>query len=133
MAKGYDVNKKRQEQLDSLGRELTRRAGSKCELCDASGVSLSVMEIPPADEDVNSESCIFICEECRDQIVNPKRFTGERWRCLGDKVWSETAVVKIMAVRILNKVAADERWAADILDEIYLDEDEQQTVDEYAL
>ena len=43
MAKGYQKNKERLEQVSLLGKALIRRAKKKCELCEAQGVSMSVV------------------------------------------------------------------------------------------
>jgi len=126
MVKGYDAHHQRQDTLASFGRELARRSGSKCELCKASGVKLTVFEIPPAPADPDAAMCLFLCDICREQLDNPKKFDPPHWRCLNEAVWSEVPAVKVMAVRILRHLAAAESWAGDILEEVYLDEDEEE-------
>jgi len=128
MASGYETNKKRQEELTVLGKDLTRRSGSKCELCGASGVSLYVMEVPPAKDEPSVGSAVFVCSICREQIENPGKLEADHWRSLGEKIWSDIVPVKIMAHRILRKVGESEAWAGDILDDAYLDDEEEELV-----
>ena len=47
MAKGLDKHRERLEALALFGKDLTRRAGSKCELCETAGVKLQIHEVPP--------------------------------------------------------------------------------------
>ena len=41
MAKGYELHQARMMALQGMGKDLTRRAKSKCELTGAAGVSLA--------------------------------------------------------------------------------------------
>jgi len=129
VARGYDNYKNRADLIASFGRELTRRSGSSCELCGASGVSLSVFEVPPVKEEPESSDCVFICAECREQLENPKKFSNTRWRCLTDRVWSETGAVKILSVMILKKVSLTESWASDIIENVYLTDEENERIE----
>ncbi len=129
MAKGYDNYKNRADLISSFGRELTRRSGSSCELCGTSGVSLSVFEVPPVKEEPASSDCVFICNECREQLDNPKRFRNTHWRCLTDRVWSEIPAVKLLSVMILKKVSLTESWASDIIEDVYLSVEESEQVE----
>jgi len=127
MAKGYEINKKRQEELNSLGRELARRSGSKCELCLSSGVKLNVFEIPPASGEPDSSKCTFICDTCLSGIFEPMKL-NDHWRCLNDAVWSEVKPVKILSMIILKKISGRNSWADDIVEEVYLDEEDEEWI-----
>ncbi|HOP63614.1 MAG TPA: phnA protein [Spirochaetota bacterium] len=133
MARGYDNYKNRVDLISSFGRELTRRSGSSCELCGASGVSLSVYEVPPSREDPEPSDCVFICNDCREQLENPKKFKNTHWRSLADRVWSEIPAVKILSVMILKKISEKENWASEIIDEVYLSEEEIEQVEKCRL
>ncbi len=128
MAKGYEVNKKRQEELNILGRELARRSGSKCELCLSAGVRLNVFEIPPVTGDPDSERCVFICDTCISGISEPLKL-NDHWRCLNESIWSEIKPVKILSAVILGKIADKKSWAGDILEEVYIDDEDQCWID----
>lgn len=131
MARGLDNYRNRMELISSFGKELTRRSGSSCELCGASGVSLSVFEVPPSKDEPDSSDCVFICGECREQLDNPKKFKATHWRCLTDRVWSEIPAVKILSVMILKKVSLAESWASGVIDDVYLSDEENEQVEKY--
>lgn len=123
MAKGYQANRDHQSALAALGKELTRRAGSKCELCEAQGVSLSAYEIPPAPPEPDIANCVFICEACRGQIEKPKTIRPETFRTLANTVWSEVEPAQVMAIRILGHLAKTEPWASEILENVFPEEE----------
>jgi len=129
MARGYDNYKTRADLISSFGKELTRRSGSCCELCGASGVSLSVFEVPPVKEKPESSDCVFICGECRGQLDNPKKIRNTHWRCLTERVWSEIPAIKLLSVMILKKISSAENWAAEIIEEVYLTEEEIEQIE----
>ncbi len=132
MAKGYEVNKKRQEELNMLGRELARRSGSKCELCLASGTKLNVFEIPPASGEPDSERCTFICDTCLSGIFEPLKL-NDHWRCLNEAIWSEVIPVKILSLIILKRISSKNSWAGDIIEDVYLDEDDEEWINSSGL
>lgn len=123
MAKGFERNKLRIGILDSFGKDLARRSHCHCELCGTGNVKLRVYEVPPAPENPDIDTCLFICETCRRQIENPKTIEPNYWRSLHETVWSELPPVRIMAFRLLTKLAVSEDWAAEILEQLYLDEE----------
>lgn len=132
MAKGYEINKKRQEELNILGRELTRRSGSRCELCSSSGVKLNVFEIPPVKGEPDSGRCVFICDICVTGFSEPVK-SADHWRCLNESIWSEIRPVKIISAVILKKISAKYSWGADILEEVYLDDEDMEWIDNSGL
>lgn len=122
MAKGYDENQLRKNELNFLAKALVRRSRSKCELCEADGVKLTVFEVPPESDPVTADQCLFLCETCREQIEKPKRMNADHWRCLNNAIWSEIPVVQIMSARMLKRLAK-EHWAEELLDQAYFDEE----------
>lgn len=122
MAKGYDAHQQRQMLLSSFGKDLARRAKSKCELSGAAGVPLHIYEIPPIPNDPSIDHCLMLCEDVIDQLNKPSKIAPEQWHHLGELIWSEIPALQIMACRILTHIAKQETWAQDILDEAYLDE-----------
>ncbi len=122
MAKGYEVNQERVAAIASFGKELARRSKSRCELCETSGVRLTAFEVPPEPKVPELDRCLFLCERCREQAENPRRFqAGEDWRCLAQAVWSEIPAIQVMAVRLLRRQADSQPWAQETLEEAYLD------------
>ncbi|MGB0387049.1 MAG: phnA protein [Ardenticatenaceae bacterium] len=130
MAKGYQRHQERVKAVSSFGRDLARRSGSCCELCGASGVKLVVFEVPPVPEEPEYERCIFICETCKGQIDKPKKMDPRHWLCLYSTIWSEVPAVQVMAVRLLRQLPASESWAADVLDQAYLEPETQEWADQ---
>ena len=125
MARGLDRYTERMEKLLSFGRDLARRSGSKCELCHTGAVPLAVWEVPPVPADPDIDACIFLCEKCRTLIEkNPLKDT-DHWRCLNEAVWSDVSAVKIISVRVLRQLSATESWAGELLEQVYLDDDEE--------
>ncbi|MCB1232603.1 MAG: phnA protein [Verrucomicrobiae bacterium] len=122
MAKGYESNQERVRMIASFGKDLARRARSRCELCETTGVKLTAYEVPPEPKVPDFDRCLFLCDRCREQAENPKRFEpGEEWRCLAQAIWSEVPAVQVMAVRLLRRQADSQNWARETLEQAYLD------------
>ena len=103
----------------SIELELQNRSGSKCELC-ASSIGLKIFEVKPTSNRGGDEN-IMVCSTCNSKIEKPYESDTNHWRCLNDSMWSEVDAVKVVAYRILTKIASD-GWPQDLLDMIYLDE-----------
>ncbi len=133
MAKGLEKYQERQKQLSLFGKDLTRRSRACCELCEKSGAKLAIYELAPVPNVPELDRCVFICSECAEQIENPKSIFPDYWRFLSQSIWSETPAVQVLAARILDFLSRKESWAADILDEAYLDEEISERVKEQPL
>ena len=120
MAKGLLKHQERQSALSLLGKNLARRARSKCELCEASGVPLKIYEVPPIPSEPDFEHCLMTCDNCREQLDNPKRMHPDHWRCLTKTIWSDVPVIQALSLRLLRKLAEQYQWAADTLEIAYL-------------
>ncbi len=132
MAKGRDKYEQRQQALSLFGKELVRRCRSQCEMCGASGVALSIFEIPPVANEPDIERCAMFCDSCQTQLNQPKRRDPHHWRCLNSAIWSEVPIVKALAVAMLDKIARRETWAKDLQEQVYLQEGEQELIDPIA-
>lgn len=128
MAKGYDQHMERINKVNSFGRELTRRAKSKCELCEATGVSLSVFEVPSVKEEPEVERCIFICDECRDKLERVKKAKENDFRFLSNSMWSEVDMVRALSIVLLKEMSKKYSWAEVILDDLYIDEATEELI-----
>ena len=120
MAKGYDVNQERKLALSLFGKDLARRAKSKCELTQASGVPLLTYEIPPVPNDPDFERCLLISENVLAQLEQPRSLRPGEWRHLNEVIWSDIPAVQAMALRILRHLAPAEPWAQNLIEESYL-------------
>lgn len=121
MAKGYELHQARMLALQGLGKDLTRRAKSKCELTGAAGVPLRPYEVPPVGEEPDLAHTLLISEECHEMLEHPKRLAGRTWQCLAEVVWSEMPAVQVVAWRMLHELATREDWAREVLDEVFLE------------
>ena len=83
----------------------------RCDLC-SSDVNVSEYRVVPKDEYVN------LCEVCKSQIES-NELDENHFNCLNDSMWSEKAAVKVLSYRLLKKLQR-----SDLLDMMYLDEDE---------
>jgi protein PhnA len=121
MAKGYELHQARMMALQGMGKDLARRAKSKCELTGAAGVSLRPYEVPPVGDDPDIDRTLLISEECHEMLEHPDRLAGRHWQCLAEAVWSEMSAVQVVAWRMLGELAKREDWAREVLEEVFLD------------
>ena len=131
MAKGREEHEAKLAHLNSFGRELARRSKSKCELCEAGGEKLVIFVVPPEPKLPDIDRCLLLCESCRDQAAEVKRFkAGEQWRVLARTAWSPVIMAQVLAVRLLRRQAASQAWAREALDLLYLDDEIEALVTE---
>ncbi len=121
MAKGHELHQARMMALQAIGKDLARRAKSKCELTGAAGVPLRPYEVPPVGEHPDIDRTLLISEECHEMLEHPQRLAGRGWQCLAEVVWSELPAVQVVAWRMLRELAKREDWAREVLDEVFLD------------
>lgn len=126
MAKGLIKHQARQNALNFLGKDLTRRAKSKCEVCEQAGVALFIYEIPPVQNEPDYDHCLMLCETCFTQLTTAKQLDMHHWRCLSKSIWSQQAAVQVVSLRLLRQIAATQDWAADTLEQVYIDADVEQ-------
>ena len=124
MAKGREVYEARLAELNLLGKDLARRARSCCELCETKGVPLGIYEVTPVPSVPDPARCLMLCQDCRGQVEDPRRFRGgEQWRGLAEMVWSDLPVVQVVAVRLLRRMSPGLAWAREALETVELDEE----------
>ena len=120
MANGYQKNQNHKDAVALLGKTLIRRSNKKCELCETSGVSLSVMEVEPAPSVPDPDHAIMVCDSCR-YVLESGKFDPNALRFLESVIWSETTVVQVTAVRLCQKLAdKGVDWSKQLLDTVYL-------------
>jgi len=86
-----------------------------CELCGSSE-DVSVLELPVGDG--SEEQSIYVCAHCKAQIESGD-LDENHFNCLNDAMWSETPAVKVMSYILFNKLGRQ-----DMIDMMYLEEDE---------
>ena len=121
MGKGYEVHQARVLLLQAIGKDLARRAKSKCELTGAAGVPLWPYEVPPVASEPDIDRTLLLSEECHEVLEHPDRLAGRKWQCLAEVVWSEMPAVQVVAWRMLNRLAKKEDWAREVIEEVFLD------------
>ncbi len=121
MGKGYETHQARVMALQGIGKDLARRAKSKCELTGAAGVPLRPYEVPPVGEDPEIGRTLLVSEACHEVLEHPKRLAGRGWQCLAETVWSELPATQVVAWRMLNHLAKREDWAREVIGEVFLD------------
>ena len=121
MAKGYELHQARMMALQGIGKDLARRAKSKCEITGASGIPLWPYEVPPVPETPDLERTLLVSETCHEMLDHPDRLAGRDWQCLTSAVWSDMPAVQVVAWRMLNELAKREDWAREALQEVFLD------------
>ncbi len=123
MGKGYEAHQSRLLLLQGLGKDLARRAKSKCELTGASGVPLRAYEVPPVGNEPDFERTLLVSEACHEMLERPQKLAGREWQCLAEVVWSELPAVQVVAWRMLNELAKREDWAREVIEEVFLDDE----------
>ena len=121
MARSYQENQDYLNASSRFGKDLARRSGSACEICSASGVALSVFEVPPGEDPPVYESCVFLCDTCRGQIETPRQRDAQHWRCLTSSVWSEVPAIQVLSVLMLREFGETETWASEVVADLYLE------------
>jgi protein PhnA len=121
MAKGYELHQGRMMALQAMGKDLTRRAKSRCEITGVSGVPLRSYEVPPVAETPDFDRTLLVSDACMEVLQHPKRLAGREWQCLTEAVWSDMPAVQVVAWRMLRELATREDWAREALDEVFLD------------
>lgn len=133
MGKGYELHQARKNALQLLGKDLARRAKSKCELTGAAGVSLRPYEVPLVANEPDLERTLLISEACHEVLERPEKLTGRTWQCLAEVVWSEMPAVQVVAWRMLNELAKREDWAREAIEGLFLDPDVEEWAKSSAL
>ncbi|MEX1114336.1 MAG: hypothetical protein WEB53_03745 [Akkermansiaceae bacterium] len=121
MGRGYDTHQARVTALQLLGKDLARRAKSKCELTGAAGVPLRAYEVPPVAAEPDPERTLLLSEACHEVLDRPEKLEGRMWQLLAEVVWSEMPAVQVVAWRMLNRLAKREDWAREVIVEVFLD------------
>lgn len=129
MAKGLLKHQERQAALSLLGKNLARRAKSKCEICEASGVPLSIYEVAPVPSEPDYDYCLMLCETCKTQLENPKRVEPNHWRCLTKSIWSQLPAAQVVSLRQLRKLSEKQDWAIEALEHAYIEPEIEQWAD----
>ena len=130
MSRGRDAHQAHLQAVTMLGKNLTRRAGSLCELCNGAD-DLRVIEIAPVSESPSEDAAILACAACRD-VLTAKRLPKDTstLRFLEGTVWAEPLPVRVAAIQLLRRLAHDNtEWASQCLESLWIDDDVRARLD----
>jgi protein PhnA len=125
VSKGRQQHAAHQAAISALGRQISRRAKNKCELCE-DHTSLKVVEVEPVFEAPDVDRAVMVCERCVGLIHVGKRGIQDpgTLRFLELTVWAEVLPAQLAAVRATRLLSAGGvDWATELLDGLYLDDD----------
>jgi len=91
-----------------------------CELCGSSE-DVNIIELPVSDG--SEEQSVYVCATCNTQIASGE-LDETHFNCLNDAMWSEVPAVKVMSYILWNKLGR-----SDMIDMMYLEEDERKLAD----
>jgi len=117
MAKGYQANKERQDDISNLGKAIGKRAGFKCEWCEDKD-DLRVWDYQP-ESPPDMELLALLCQRCRDWADGRKAAPNEL-RSIRSALWSNIPAVAEGAARVLAQ--CKEPWAREAIEESFIDE-----------
>ncbi len=123
MAKGYQANKERQQELQSFGKTVGKRAGFKCEWC-ASKDDLRLWDYQP-ELTPDMDSLALLCQNCRELAEGRKAELNEL-RSIRNALWSNVPAVAEGAARVLAQ--CKEAWAREAIEESLLDDAVKMTI-----
>lgn len=122
MSNRRDQHEARKAALAALGKPLSRRARSHCELCGADGrLDVVALEGNP-EEEPDPDWALMLCLRCQDL----PRQEPSSLRFLETTMWSELQPAQILAVRTLRSL--DASWASEALEGLYLDPDREALI-----
>lgn len=111
MAKGLRQHQEHLAAVNLLGKDLARRAGRACELCEERE-GCRPYELEPGAEPT-LDGLVLLCPPCRELADRPGSRPSGELRHLEQIVWSTVRPVRSVAVRLLEAVG--EPWADDAI------------------
>ncbi len=117
MAKGYQGNKDRLDEISSFGKEIGKRAGFKCEWCE-SKADLRVWDYK-SDVPPDMETLALLCQQCRSW-ADGRKASPEELRSIRNALWSNIPSVAEGAARVLAQ--CKEAWAREAIEESFIDD-----------
>ena len=111
--------------LASLGRHLSRRARSRCELCESSE-SLAPTLLQAA-EDPDLDNVLLLCERCACVLRGGRIEDPDGLRFLESAVWSEEPNLQAVAVRMLERLETP--WALATRENLWISDEIRTRVD----
>ncbi|MEZ4318262.1 MAG: hypothetical protein R3F61_12200 [Myxococcota bacterium] len=130
MARGRDAHQAKKAALAALGKDLSRRARSKCELCGESA-PLSPTALYP-DEEPEVDWALLLCDRCATLLETGRHDGADGLRFLESAVWSELKPAQVAAIHIVEQLAREDDapdWPRDTVDGLWVEDDVRALVD----
>ncbi len=94
----------------------------ECPLC-AADASLTEIAVEGGPQGASAA----ICDTCAAQLTGD--MDPNHWRGLASAMWSEEPAVQVLAARMLTRLSAENDWARDLADQLYLDDETRAWAD----
>jgi hypothetical protein len=117
MAKGFQANKDRIESINCFGKSISKRAGFKCEWCEANE-DLRLWDYQPVNEP-NMDSLALLCGRCRE-LADGRNADINDLRSIKNALWSNIPAVAEWAAKVLAK--CKDGWAREAIEESFIDD-----------
>lgn len=117
MAKGYNANKERLEQISQFGKTLGKRGKFACEWCESKD-DLRPWDHRP-DLEPAAENLALLCSRCRE-LADGKKGMHEELLSIRNALWSDIPAVAEGAARVLAR--SKESWAREAIEDSFIDE-----------
>ena len=120
MARGLDAHRQRIQQRQALGKTLSRRSRSSCELCQKR-TALQVIELFPHPKKPTAQWALLLCDSCQPYVSEKISVDDPNTlQFLHELVWSEILPVQVTAARLAQHLEkAGISWAQGLLDGVY--------------
>ena len=122
-----ESHQERARAVASLGKELAKRARSRCELCDQTsedllGEKLRPFELTPLQAEPSLDWLLLLCPTCQALSEQLPADTSALY-FLKETCWSETQPIQLFSLRVLRSLAKSGlHWAVETLENCYVDE-----------
>jgi protein PhnA len=122
LAKGLQKHRARLDAINLMGKDLARRAGRACELCeernDCRAYDLEPEKTPEMDH------LILLCSGCRELMDRPGQRPADHMRFVANQCWSDVVPVQTAVRRLLEPLSED--WAREALDNLAMIQSSQE-------
>ena len=118
MAKGYQGNKERLEEIGFFGKAIGKRAGFKCEWCGSKD-DLRVWDYKP-EAPPTMDTLALLCQQCKSW-ADGRKATSHELRSIRNALWSDVPSVAEGAARVLTQ--SKEPWVKEAIEESFINDD----------
>ncbi|MBI2353556.1 MAG: hypothetical protein HYV06_00770 [Deltaproteobacteria bacterium] len=117
MAKGYQANRERLEEIAAFGKAVGKRAGFKCEWCEGKE-ELRPWDYRP-DSEPGMDTLALLCGRCRE-LADGRKADPNELRSIRNALWSDVPAVAEGAAIVMAQCR--EAWAREAIEESLIDD-----------